>query len=130
MAGYSSASLQKKLGIKPDMSWSAPNAPDGFGADFEDCQEVTLRQKPALVIAFFVWRRDAEQLWPMLVAAVGPLGVIWVGWPKKASKVPTDITEDVWRDMILPTGWVDVKVCAIDDTWSGLKFVLRKELRP
>ena len=130
MAGYSSATLQKKLGIKPAMSWSAPNAPDGFGAAFEDCQEVTLKQKPALVIAFFVWRADAAKLWPKLVTAVGPLGVIWVAWPKKASKVTTDITEDVWRDMILPTGWVDVKVCAIDDTWSGLKFVLRKELRP
>jgi hypothetical protein len=130
MAGYSSASLQKKLGIKPGMSWVAPNAPDGFGADFEDGREVTLKQKPELVIAFFEWRRDAEKLWPKLVETVGPLGVIWVGWPKKASKVPTDITEDVWRDMILPTGWVDVKVCAIDDIWSGLKFVLRKELRP
>jgi hypothetical protein len=55
---------------------------------------------------------------------------VWVAWPKKVSKVPTDITEDVWRTDVLPTGWVDVKVCAIDDVWSGLKFVLRKELRP
>ena len=56
--------------------------------------------------------------------------MVWVAWPKKASGVPTDITEDTFRELLLPTGWVDVKVCAIDDTWSGLKFVLRKELRP
>ncbi|MCU1345306.1 MAG: hypothetical protein JWL70_1572, partial [Acidimicrobiia bacterium] len=56
-------------------------------------------------------------------------GGVWVGWPKQASKVPTDITADVLRTLLLPTGWVDVKVCAIDDTWSGLKFVLRKALR-
>ncbi len=58
-----------------------------------------------------------------------PSGMIWVSWPKKASKVPTDITEDTIREVALPLGYVDVKVCAIDDTWSGLKFVLRKELR-
>jgi hypothetical protein len=55
--------------------------------------------------------------------------VVWVSWPKKASKVPTDITEDVIREICLPMGWVDVKVCAVDETWSGLKLVVRKELR-
>jgi hypothetical protein len=62
-------------------------------------------------------------------SVIPPNGVIWAAWPKKASKVPTDITEDRLREMFLPTGLVDVKVCAIDDTWSGLKFVIRKELR-
>jgi hypothetical protein len=57
-------------------------------------------------------------------------GGLWVAWPKKASGMPTDITEDVVRDVALPTGLVDVKVCAIDDTWSGLRLCLRKELRP
>jgi hypothetical protein len=56
--------------------------------------------------------------------------VVWVAWPKRSSGVPTDLTEDTFREDLLPTGWVDVKVCAIDETWSGLKMVMRKELRP
>jgi hypothetical protein len=64
-----------------------------------------------------------------LRAAIGPDGMVWVAWPKKASKVPTDVTEDVVREVVLPTGLVDVKVCAIDATWSGLKIVIRRELR-
>ena len=60
---------------------------------------------------------------------LAPAGQLWVSWPKKASKVPTDITEDVIRDVALPTGLVDVKVCAVDEIWSGLKLVIRKELR-
>ena len=60
---------------------------------------------------------------------IKPAGMIWVSWPKKASKVPTDITEDVIREICLPMGWVDVKVCAVDEVWSGLKLVVRKELR-
>ena len=67
--------------------------------------------------------------WERLTAAVAPTGTVWIAWPKKASKVPTDITEDVLRAELLPTGWVDNKVCAIDDTWSGLRFALRRELR-
>jgi hypothetical protein len=67
--------------------------------------------------------------WPKLTAAVHPDGTVWIAWPKRASKVPTDITEDVLRDEFLPTGWVDNKVCAIDGTWSGLRFALRRELR-
>ena len=81
-------------------------------------------------MAFFTARADVTKRWPTLTGAVGPHGVVWVAWPKKASGVATDLTEDTFRDLLLPTGWVDVKVCAIDDTWSGLKFVLRKELRP
>ena len=65
------------------------------------------------------------QLRPLLA----PAGFLWVSWPKKASKVPTDITEDVIREVILPTGLIDVKVCAIDAIWSGLKLMIRKELR-
>jgi hypothetical protein len=67
--------------------------------------------------------------WPRLTAAVAPNGTVWIAWPKRASKVPTDITEDVLRAELLPTGWVDNKVCAIDATWSGLRFALRRELR-
>jgi hypothetical protein len=64
-----------------------------------------------------------------LKSAVAPDGMVWVAWPKRASKMPTDLTEDVIRDIVLPTGLVDVKVCAIDPTWSGLKLVIRKALR-
>jgi hypothetical protein len=89
-----------------------------------------LRPPIDVALAFFTARRDVTKRWPALTAAVAPHGTIWVAWPKRASGVPTDLTEDAFRELLLPTGWVDVKVCAIDDTWSGLKFVLRKELRP
>jgi len=67
--------------------------------------------------------------WPQLTTAVAPNGAVWIAWPKRTSGVATDITEDVLREEFLPTGWVDNKVCAIDDTWSGLRFALRRELR-
>ena len=131
MAGYSRKPLQSKLGIKPGMSALALHAPDGFGVEFDDVNWKTQVDVPVdVIIAFFTERSKANVAWPQLTEAVGPFGVIWMAWPKKASNVPTDITENVWRTDILPTGWVDVKVCAIDETWSGLKFVLRKELRP
>jgi hypothetical protein len=90
------------------------------------------RRLPAhadVVLLFTAERRELERRLAALRAAIHPDGSFWVCWPKKASKVPTDITEDVIRDVVLPTGLVDVKVCAVDDTWSGLKIVIRKELR-
>ena len=90
----------------------------------------TTRAPLDLVLAFFTRRADVARRWPALTAAVGPEGVVWVAWPKRSSGVATDLTEDAFREDLLPTGWVDVKVCAIDETWSGLKMVLRKELRP
>jgi hypothetical protein len=84
---------------------------------------------PFTVVSF----RSARHLCPALrserVGMAGYYGMIWISWPKKVSKVPTDITEDVIRDIVLPTGLVDVKVCAVDDTWSGLKLVVRKGYR-
>ncbi|WP_445150310.1 hypothetical protein [Baekduia sp. Peel2402] len=74
-------------------------------------------------------RRDLERRLDVLRKAIAPDGMVWIAWPKKASKVPTDVTEDVVREVVLPTGLVDVKVCAIDAIWSGLKIVIRKELR-
>ena len=82
-----------------------------------------------VVIAFFTRRSKMVTDWPRLTAAVTPTGTVWLAWPKRSSNVPTDITEDVLRDEFLPTGWVDNKVCAIDDVWSGLRFALRRELR-
>jgi hypothetical protein len=80
----------------------------------------TSSSRPALALEEAVHR-----LQPLL----DPAGFLWISWPKRASKVPTDVTEDIIRDVILPIGLVDVKVCAVDATWSGLKLVIRKELR-
>jgi hypothetical protein len=82
------------------------------------------------VVLCFVKARDAlAKRAARLREAIAPDGMVWVCWPKRASKVPTDMTEDVVRDVLLPTGLVDVKVAAIDETWSGLKLVVRRELR-
>jgi len=88
-----------------------------------------LRGHADIVLCFVVQRRDLERRAGKLREAVAPDGMVWVCWPKKASKVETDMTEDVVRDVLLPTGLVDIKVAAIDETWSGLKLVVRKELR-
>ncbi|MEY2925641.1 MAG: hypothetical protein RL367_118 [Pseudomonadota bacterium] len=78
---------------------------------------------------FVTERADMERLLDLLRTTIAKTGFIWVSWPKKASKVPTDITEDTIRAVCLPMGFVDVKVCAVDATWSGLKLMIRKELR-
>jgi len=82
-----------------------------------------------LVIAFFTRRAALEREIPRLRSSVFPDRTLWLSWPKRSSRMPTDITEDAIREVVLPTGLVDVKVCAIDETWSGLKCVIRKELR-
>jgi hypothetical protein len=84
----------------------------------------------ALVLLFATERAGLERHLPGATAAIYPDGAIWVAWPKKASKVPTDMTEDVVRDLALPMNLVDNKVCAISDIWSGLRVVWRKEFRP
>jgi hypothetical protein len=133
MAGYSGTPLAKKLGIGPGMTVCSVHAPSTFLESVGPLEDVTwraqLRAPIDVAVAFFTRQRDVGARWPKLTAAVGHHGVIWVAWPKKSSDVTTDLTEDSFRTLLLPTGWVDVKVCAIDDTWSGLKFVLRKELR-
>jgi hypothetical protein len=134
MAGYSGTPLAKKLGIKDGMRVHAARAPDDFRALLEplpaDVWWVgTLRAPLDLTVAFFTRAADVADDWQRLTAAAGSEGVVWVAWPKKSSGVTTDLTEQTFRDLLLPSGWVDTKVCAIDDTWSGLKFVLRKELR-
>jgi hypothetical protein len=82
-----------------------------------------------LVVCFVTDRAVLAERLPALREAIRPAGMAWIAWPKRASRVPTTVTEDVVRELGLPLGLVDVKVCAIDDTWSGLKLVLRKELR-
>jgi len=87
-------------------------------------------QSVDLIVAFVTDRDHLARNIGWLITTLPPDSTIWVAWPKRASKVVTDMTEDAVRDIALPIGWVDVKVCAIDVTWSGLKLVLRKELRP
>ncbi len=132
--GYSGTPLVRKLGFKPGMRVHYAGAPDDFAAlvgELPDGVRVLARPAPDLdlVMLFVVARADLERRLGGLHAKLSRDGMVWVAWPKRASKVPTDMTEDVVRDVALPRGLVDVKVCAIDATWSGLKLVIRKELR-
>ena len=133
-AGYSGTPLAKKLGFKPGFTAAYVAAPDGFDALLGDLpDDVSVRRRLRgpldLIVCFVTARRDLETRLPKLRAALAPAGMLWVAWPKRASGVPTDMTEDVVRDVALPTGLVDTKVAAIDETWSGLRLVIRKELR-
>lgn len=126
--------MAKKLGIADGMSVAALHAPAELGQWLDPLPEgvrVTHRlPRQVDVVMEFVTERDRlARAWPKLTAAAGDTGAIWVCWPKKASKVPTDMNENVVREIALPTGWVDVKVCAVSEVWSGLRCVRRKELR-
>ena len=132
-AGYSGTPLPKKLGIGPDSVYVLKRPPADFAELLGDTGGAVQQQNllpPIDVVVAFHTRRDQLLLeWPKLAAAVEPDGGVWIAWPKRTSGVATDITEDVLRAELLPTGWVDNKVCAIDETWSGLRFVQRKERR-
>ena len=132
--GYSGTPLAKKLGLKDGHTVGLLGAPGGFVDTLEPLPpgitfRTTTRGRLDVAIVFVTERRELERRLERLSRAIFPDGAIWVAWPKKASKVPTDITEDVIRDVVLPTGLVDNKVCAIDDIWSGLRIVWRRELR-
>jgi hypothetical protein len=132
-AGYSATPLPKKLGFKPGMTAAFLDAPEHLDDLLGELEGVTvkrsLRGHADLVMCFVTRRRELERRAPRLREAVAPDGMAWVCWPKKASKVDTDITEDVVREVLLPTGLVDTKVAAVDETWSGLRLVVRRELR-
>jgi Protein of unknown function (DUF3052) len=133
MAGYSGTPLARKLGIRPGDDLALLGAPGGFAVDdLPPGVEVRRRARPAcdVIVSFHTRHADLARRFPTLMRALVVDGSLWVAWPKRASGVATDITEDVVREVALPTGMVDNKVCAIDDTWSGLRLVLRKELRP
>jgi len=134
VAGYSGTPLARKLGLKEGHTVGLIDAPDGFVDTLEPLPpDVTFRTTTRgpldIVIVFVTERRQIERRLEGLSRAIFPDGGIWVAWPKKASKVPTDITEDVIRDVVLPKGLVDNKVCAVDATWSGLRVVHRRENR-
>lgn len=133
-SGYSGTPLSKKLGFKPGQSVCAPGAPPNYRkllAPMPDGMEFQTRVSKTTDIVHYFTTSKAE-LAKNLVAwlkILGPDAVIWVSWPKKTAKVSSDVTEDTIRAVALPMGLVDIKVCAVDETWSGLKLVLRKELR-
>jgi hypothetical protein len=132
-AGYSGTPLERKLGFKPGMTAALVDAPEGLDALLGELEGVTvkrsLRGRADLVLCFVTARRDLERRAARLRQAIAPDGSVWVCWPKRASKVASDMTEDVVREVLLPTGLVDVKVAAVDETWSGLKLMVRRELR-
>jgi len=134
-AGYSGTPLVRKLGFKPGMRAAYVGAPGHFGELLGELPGgVRVLARPAatgmdLVVLFVTERAALARRVGRLRAAIAPDGMLWIAWPKRSSGVATDLTEDVVRDVALPTGLVDVKVCAIDETWSGLKLVVRKELR-
>ncbi|HEX9610504.1 MAG TPA: DUF3052 domain-containing protein [Gemmatimonadales bacterium] len=134
MAGYSPRSLVAKLGVKPDTRIAIVNAPRGYRATLGKLPPgvtVATAARGALpFIQFFTTsRRALEAKFSGLVRALASDGALWVSWPKRASGVATDVTEDVVRAVALPRGLVDVKVCAVDDVWSGLKLVRRLKHR-
>jgi hypothetical protein len=134
MAGYSGTPLAKKLGIKPDSSVFLVDEPDHFAGLLAPAPEgvvfvPALTQDTQLIHLFVSSKSKLRSQLLHFVKAMNAEAVIWVSWPKKASKVATDITEDVIREVALPLGLVDIKVCAVDETWSGLKLVVRKENR-
>jgi len=127
MAGYSGTPLVKKLGIKPGARVQFVNAPPGFDAHGLAAEAKSVRSGEVdFALLFVKSAAELKQLLSPLLNRVSDGGMVWVSWPKKASGVQTNLTEDVVRNTGLPLGWVDVKVCAIDETWSGLKFYRRK----
>ncbi|MEO8504423.1 MAG: DUF3052 family protein [Acidobacteriota bacterium] len=129
-AGYSKRSLADKLGIKPEMRLALLGAPEGYDNTLGKLPPGVMvsravRGKFDLVQLFVDRSTELDRRLPALRKAIAPDGMIWVSWPKKVSGVETDVTEAVVRDRALAHGLVDVKVCAVDETWSGLKLVIR-----
>jgi hypothetical protein len=139
-AGYSGTPLAQKLGLKDGsrvLFIDLPQSLSGLSGAraFAEAERVTaehvgdVARGYDVIYLFTTARAVLEGLAQVLMTLIARDGMIWVSWPKKAAKVATDITEDVIREVVLPLGLVDVKVCAVDETWSGLKLVIRKELR-
>lgn len=132
--GYSGTPLAKKLSLKPGQRAWFENMPNSVRQEIDPAavglELLAVPERPLDVAHVFVTGRSAlAEAIARLLPILAPAGFLWVSWPKKASKVPTDITEDVIREVALPTGLVDVKVCAVDETWSGLKLMIRKGKR-
>jgi hypothetical protein len=134
MAGYSGTPLAQKLGIKTGQKVVTINAPAGYAKLLAPLPEGVLFTDKASSGAGFVHlfiseRKALEKELKRLRRLIADTGILWVSWPKKSSGVATDVTEDVIREVALPLGFVDIKVCAVDETWSGLKLMIRRENR-
>jgi hypothetical protein len=133
MAAYSGTSLAKKLSLKDGMSVWADCMPASVAKEIKSAAKVTFNKSPKPPVEaahVFVRKRDVlDCKLRLLLPLLATNGQIWISWPKKSAKVETDITEDTIRAVALPMGLVDVKVCAVDETWSGLKLVIRAENR-
>lgn len=134
MAGHSGTPLAAKLGIKADTRIHVVNPPDGYrellaplpsGVRFA----TRLSETTDLVHVFTTSRGALAKALQSYRKRLNPAAMIWVSWPKKSARLPTDVSEDAVRAIALPLGFVDVKVCAVTDVWSGLKLVVRRELR-
>jgi len=134
MAGYSATPLVKKLGIREGFRVRLNNEPDNYRklvAPLPDGVTLSPHLRTDVDVCHFFTReaRELQKALPRLITAIRQNACIWVSWPKRASGVASDITEDTIREIALPLGLVDIKVCAVDDVWSALKLVIRKELR-
>jgi hypothetical protein len=134
MLGYSGTPLVGKLGIKEGVEIYLSGAPENYLQLVDPLPEgVTFAKSPSartgLVHHFTTQAAELGKALATYRKKLGSEAIVWVSWPKKSAKVPTDITEDTIRALALPLGWVDVKVCAVTEVWSGLKLMVRKELR-
>jgi hypothetical protein len=135
-AGYSGTPLPRKLGIGDGDEVALIGAPERFEDTLGELPDVSSLHTDLaddarydVILAFVTRRSELEAELPRLRARMAPACGLWIAWPKRASRMPTDMTDQVVRDVALPTGLVDNKVCAIDDTWSGLRLVIRRENR-
>jgi hypothetical protein len=134
MAGYSATPLAQKLGIKPGMIVVAIGPPPNYRKLLQPIPSgVNFATQPVgsskFIHLFTTSRSELANQLSQLRQKIPEDAMVWVSWPKKSSGVPTDITEDVIRSLALPLGFVDIKVCAVDETWSGLKLMIRKNVR-
>ena len=134
MAGYSGTPLAQKLGIKEGFNLRFANAPAELDKELDLPANVTInsraRQPIDLVLLFVTSKRELERTFSSYAAKLCPTGMLWICWPKKTSGVASDLSDNVVRELGLAKGMVDVKVCAINEVWSGLKFVIRLKDRP
>jgi hypothetical protein len=136
-AGYSGTPLIRKLGFTGAQPAVVMNPPHPYSDLLAEPVQIETRSSSdpipdgtVYLHLFTTFRAEMEAVLTAARPRLAPGGMIWLSWPKKTSKVPTDITEDTIREVCLPMGYVDIKVCAVDAVWSGLKLVIRKELRP
>ena len=129
MAGYSGTPLLKKIGIKDGHRVLVRNAPRQMPDELRDYAESKAAKDVDVVLLFAMSQAEYQAEFARVAKMIVPDGMVWIAWPKKASGIKTDLTEDTIRNHALEGKFVDVKVCAIDETWSGLKLVIRKELR-